>query len=257
MNCQEYIDLFSITKTREAIQGKSLIYYSGNAWSRSARLVQGREEDLAILYADTVGRAAELAGASCIIHPSDDPELSHILGAYGVSVREGEENGEVALAMSQWQGGNTVSSVQRFRLPAGRDAAWVGDTYLTWLPQLLFPFVQVQRKETGVFHFKAMKIPLPLLILQHDTEESRPGCQVYRITGGLLVNQKKTTAHKGWLEFREIAGRGEVITALHNFVPRLPWLLYRLTQARIHLWVMDRFGRYLHGHISNKKNLDD
>ncbi|BAU29482.1 hypothetical protein DFP93_12352 [Aneurinibacillus soli] len=249
MNCKKYIDLFSIAETREVIQGKSSIYYSGGVSSRSARLVQGSVEDRAVLYADTVGRAAALTGASCITHPGIRPELPRILEAYGVSVREGEEGeGEVTLEPSQWQDGNTVSSIQRFRLPPNRDAAWVGDVYMNWLPKELAPFVQVQAKEAGVFHFRAMYIPLSLLILQYDAEESMLGCHVYRITGGLLANQKETNARMGRLEFREIVGTGEIITALHNFVPRLPWPLYRLTQALIHLWVMDRFGRYLNTH---------
>ncbi len=42
--------------------------------------------------------------------------------------------------------------------------------------------------------------------------------------------------------------RAEVLTllaAIHGFVPALPWLVYRLTQAPVHAFVMHCFGRYL------------
>ena len=32
---------------------------------------------------------------------------------------------------------------------------------------------------------------------------------------------------------------------IHDFVPRLPWWLYRISQAIVHRWVMARFGRHL------------
>ena len=39
---------------------------------------------------------------------------------------------------------------------------------------------------------------------------------------------------------------GELVTALvSGFVPRLPWLVYKSTQAVVHLWVMKAFGRHL------------
>ena len=49
----------------------------------------------------------------------------------------------------------------------------------------------------------------------------------------------------GQLEFRSVLGGRHVLAALHHYRPRLPWRLYRLTQARVHLWVMRAFGRHL------------
>jgi hypothetical protein len=36
-----------------------------------------------------------------------------------------------------------------------------------------------------------------------------------------------------------------IISAIHEFAPRLPWFIYVNTQARLHLWVMSRFQKYL------------
>ena len=36
-----------------------------------------------------------------------------------------------------------------------------------------------------------------------------------------------------------------LLVALQQYRPRLPWYLYLLTQARVHLWVMRSFARHL------------
>ena len=40
-------------------------------------------------------------------------------------------------------------------------------------------------------------------------------------------------------------GDGIVLAAVHDFVPRLPWLVYKYTQALVHLLIMRAFGRHL------------
>lgn len=65
--------------------------------------------------------------------------------------------------------------------------------------------------------------------------------QLFYISGGWLVGR----SDYGWLEFREVLGGKYIITAIHEFVPKIPWYLYVTTQARLHLWVMNRYGRYL------------
>ena len=36
-----------------------------------------------------------------------------------------------------------------------------------------------------------------------------------------------------------------VLAAIHDFVPRLPWYVYKYTQAQVHLFVMRGFARHL------------
>jgi hypothetical protein len=43
---------------------------------------------------------------------------------------------------------------------------------------------------------------------------------------------------------RGLDGR-TMLTAIHDFAPRLPWLLYVLTQAKFHAWVMAAFRRHI------------
>jgi hypothetical protein len=64
---------------------------------------------------------------------------------------------------------------------------------------------------------------------------------LFYVRGGLLA--QKTV--RGRLEFRETLGGKAVIAAIHEFKPRMPWFLYRWTQALFHIWVMRQFGLYL------------
>ena len=45
-------------------------------------------------------------------------------------------------------------------------------------------------------------------------------------------------SRRGRLEFRQVLEGSTLLAAIHDFAPRLPWLLYRLTQAVAHLFVM-------------------
>jgi hypothetical protein len=63
------------------------------------------------------------------------------------------------------------------------------------------------------------------------------------VTGGLLAGAAAGSRPR--LEFRSVLGGEFVIAAIHDFVPRLPWYIYKYTQALVHLWVMRGFGRHL------------
>ena len=80
-----------------------------------------------------------------------------------------------------------------------------------------------------------------LLELKLIEDRSTPNRQLFYITGGVLTKRKDL----GWLEFRSILKNEYIITAIHEYVPKLPWLIYKLTQAKMHLYVMKRFEREL------------
>lgn len=134
-----------------------------------------------------------------------------------------------------------VRSVQRLPLPAGRDARWVLEEYLRWLPDFLHPLLRCTLHEDGRVQFCLRFLPTPLLELrQRVGEEHR---QVLDIVGGLLANVRQS--QEGRLEFREVFEGKFVIAAIHEFCPSLPWYLYNLTQAQAHLLVMKSFSRHL------------
>ena len=72
-------------------------------------------------------------------------------------------------------------------------------------------------------------------------ERSAADREVLLVTEGLLARESE----RGRLEFRYVLGDTTLIAALHDFVPRLPWWVYRLTQGTLHRWVMKSFARHL------------
>jgi uncharacterized protein YbjT (DUF2867 family) len=133
-----------------------------------------------------------------------------------------------------------VRSVQRLVLPPGRDARWVADEYMRWLPGGARP-LRVEIDGAERCHFYLRGIGRPLLILSSAKERSSSDRQLFYVTGGLLAGPSA----RGRLEFRETPDGKSVISAVHEFTPSLPWPIYRYTQALVHLWVMHAFGRHL------------
>jgi len=132
-----------------------------------------------------------------------------------------------------------VLSVQRMTLPAGRDAEWAADEYIRWLPRATGWFLPIRIAErNGVLSFKLFKRGPSLLRIARKTGANRP---VFRVLDGLLARESP----RGRLEFRTVLEGDTLIVAVHQFVPRLPWWIYRATQALGHAWIMARFRRHL------------
>lgn len=134
---------------------------------------------------------------------------------------------------------STVRSVQRLPLPHGRHATWVAEEYARWLPDFLAPLMRVKVKDRMTcFYVKGIARPLLELELAEISAEDR---QVFWIRGGLLAHPNP----KGRLEFREVLGGHATLAAIHDFRPKLPWYLYRYSQALAHLFVMHGFSEHL------------
>jgi len=142
-----------------------------------------------------------------------------------------------------------VCSVQRLPLRPGRDAAYVAAEYLRWLPQALSPLLRVEVLPDPAgerCRFLLAGLRAPLLELQRAPDRSAPDRQLFYVIGGLLAATVKAEgAPKPRLEFRLALGGAVVLAAVQDFVPRLPWLLYRMSQGPVHLLVMRAFGRHL------------
>jgi uncharacterized protein YbjT (DUF2867 family) len=134
-----------------------------------------------------------------------------------------------------------VRSIQRLKRTQNWTAEAIMQAYFNWLPTLFSQFIKAVR-EGGVVRFRLLGF-LDLLELTLSPERSSPSRSLLYVTGGLLV--RKPVHPKGRLEFREIHGGSEVLCCLQDFRPSLPWPIYVLTQARVHLFVLRRFQRYL------------
>ena len=133
---------------------------------------------------------------------------------------------------------NTVRSVQRISNPSLRDTSWIANQYPVWITKKFAGIINA--KFDGIFltfWFLNIKF-LELKLIKDRSDEKR---QLYYITGGVLVKR----VDYGWLEFRSISDNKFIIVAIHEFVPKLPWIIYKYTQAIAHLYVMKSFEKYL------------
>lgn len=137
----------------------------------------------------------------------------------------------------------TVRSVQRLPLPPGHTAHSLAQEYYRWLPRLVRPFLKSESTPDGKLRLSFLRRRWLLIEFTYADYRSSENRQLFYITGGWLARARDNP--KGRIEFREMLDRRCMLVAIHDFTPRLPWALYRHTQAIFHLWVMRRFGRYL------------
>ncbi|MEM1221718.1 MAG: NAD(P)H-binding protein [Verrucomicrobiota bacterium] len=136
-----------------------------------------------------------------------------------------------------------VRSVQRMSLPPGWDAEQTAEAYGNWLTQKFGGVINVLRDDSGVLRFNVFKNGPTLLELEptpYTLENKRR--RAFYISGGLL---SRKVDPPGRFEFRLFPENSCLIASIHGYAPVLPWFIYVITQARIHLRVMNAFGRHL------------
>lgn len=136
-----------------------------------------------------------------------------------------------------------VRSIQRLRLPAGKNAAWVADHYFSWLGRTLRPFLRTEPGPGGSWVVRSGPGRVTLLSLTFQPDHSSPDRCLYFITGGMLAEYLGGQTAR--LEFRDLLGARFTIAAIHDFNPSLPWFFYRFTQAIVHAMVMKGFQRHM------------
>ncbi len=138
----------------------------------------------------------------------------------------------------------SVRSIQRLALPEGRSAAWVAEQYVDYLPKI-FPLLIRVVRDGSMIYLKMRGLPINLLILDYSRDRSSPDRQLFYVRGGLLSAKSAKPSMRPRLELRETLGGTVCLAAVHDFTPRLPWLVYRCTQAVIHAWFMARLSHYI------------
>ncbi|SIS40089.1 NAD(P)H-binding protein [Salimicrobium flavidum] len=136
-----------------------------------------------------------------------------------------------------------VRSVQRVTLPQGETADSTALYYVEWLESLLNPWVRTTVDENYRCRIGISFSSKPLLELSYSKDRSTTDRALYYITGGLLTDSKKNT--RGRLEFRKIPHKDELIVAIHEYMPSLPWFAYKYSQAFTHLLIMRLFSKHL------------
>ncbi len=130
--------------------------------------------------------------------------------------------------------------MQRLPLPRDRNAQWVTDEYLDWLPKFLSPLIKVKLSGDKI-SFSLFIHRAVMLELTTNSERSSADRQLLYITGGILAAKD----NRGRLELRVVLKQQFILAAIHDFKPSLPWFVYQYTQAILHLIVMRAFARHL------------
>lgn len=138
---------------------------------------------------------------------------------------------------------HNVRSVQRLLLPEGKNAIWIALYYVKWLSRFLKVMIKVEIDKNNNCKFFTFVWREPMLELTFSEERSTSNRALFYITGGKLAMTNGT--QRGRLEFRIIPGTNECLAAIHEYKPSLPWFIYQFTQAKLHLWVMNRFKKHL------------
>lgn len=138
---------------------------------------------------------------------------------------------------------STVCSIQRLPPMPDVDAQFISNAYMAWLPKFFRAVIRVGRVDGAPnrIAFSLVLVKPPLLVLELIDQGTDRARDKFHIVGGVLSRTTTT----GWLEFRQIADRRFTLASIHGFVPALPWILYIMSQAPVHAWVMHAFGRYL------------
>lgn len=254
-------DFFSYADVEKALFGADYAIYFIHSIPSSAKLTQGSFEDMDAILAELFARAAQRAGIKKIVYvismlPPDMKEadlsrhlrsrleVERILGAYGTPVTP-LQTGLIAGMSDSFpikSQKSDVRSVQRICLPEGKDADWCLHYYVQWLSRITRPLIRI--KTSGqINRIYLLTIKKPILELTYEKERSSSSRAYYRISGGIFVNSK--VAHNGRLEFLQLPNSQECIVAIHDYLPSLPWFIYKYSQAKIHLWVMKAFDLHM------------
>lgn len=256
-------DLTSIPETEVALAGAETVVLLAQARRSPARLTRAALEDLDRLIADSVARAAQRCGVKRLVlfscgesdvrlplleksqvpvsvlrggGPDPLPALGELVDAPPGTVREGPAwTGEAPKDSGPRL---RVCSVQRYQRPRGFSGEDLAREYFRWLPSASLG-TRVD-EAGGVFTIHAFGARS--LVLRPLAGRSEGASCVLQVADGALVHRAKGP---GRLEFRVLLDGATAMTALTGYEPRLPWLLYRFSQALMHERVMRRFGQHL------------
>ncbi len=149
---------------------------------------------------------------------------------------------------ASFQNHPTVRSIQRFSGFGEEQLKQLGsiaERYFNWLPGFLLGIIRVQKsqdQDSSQISFVVIGTQICLLkLMRASTGGVIPHSERFLIVGGIL----QRAGSGGYLEFRVLLQERCILSIVQDFVPRLPWPIYRWTQAVLHLWVMRRFGRSL------------
>lgn len=131
-----------------------------------------------------------------------------------------------------------VRAITRFEIPDGYSIKDVTTEYARFINNITLHLVKGTINE----HEFNMNVPFInkfILKMKKDEHDSSEEMAVYRIVGGDLAHADN--GGNARFEFRRLRNTNEGIIALQEYEPTLPWVVYKLTQAKVHKTVMNIF----------------
>lgn len=144
---------------------------------------------------------------------------------------------------SPLDGRRMVRSVQRLPDVPNQSMSWIAKEYGSWLRRFFRPLLMIDETGEDELRIVLAGLSVCLLVLKRSPESSRADRETFEVTGGALAHPRPLG--RGRLEFRKISGASGILAALHEFTPRLPWFIYRVSQAPLHRAVMKFFGQHI------------
>lgn len=203
------------------------------------RLITGAPKDLVYPLVDSL--KTHMIPLSPRPSELDFIEPMHFDEALERSLRERKSNESPAAYSYQGvDNDSSVRSVQRVTTLFRSDVHKVSQVYFQWLDKFLRPIIFVENKN-NTHSINLAYFNKPLLVLELANNRSHEDRDLYYIRSGILVGHNT----RARLEFRNIYQGLYKIIAIHDYHPKLPWFVYKYTQALFHLLVMASFGKFL------------
>lgn len=257
-------DLTTTPDAELALTGAQTVVHLAHVTSVPARLPRAAAEDLDLLLADSVARAAKRVGARHLVHfaSGDDDARVPLLERAGVPLtvvrHPGDDAAETLARVVAHGPGATLPtggrwarrdegarapwlptcSIQRYRRPEGWSALDLTRAYFRWLPSDV-PLLKTTERD-GV-HTLALG-GVAVLMLRLVPARCSDDCAWLAVSGGLLNGAPEQEAR---MEFRVLLDGATAMATLVGYQPSLPFGVYRFTQAFMHERVMRRFGAWL------------
>ncbi|MEJ7541533.1 hypothetical protein WL556_06265 [Staphylococcus intermedius] len=242
------IDLFDLSNVMTALEDIALVVVIGNPLFSNTRLTQSHAVQLQRLMYDNLGYAMKQANIEqCIVWQSQlQPALKQTMAAFQIGVvhhpLKTTKWFPQRRVLYQWsEERHTVRSIQALDIPQNVSMEAVTAMYGRFLKTLNGRLVN-GIYDGQQFTIVLMPFKIPLIQMHHHPNSDLSQRVILNITGGWLAQQSGRTAR---MEFRRLEGDTTTcLISLHDFVPRLPWGVYRMTQAPMHRLVSYLFRRY-------------
>ena len=228
------LDFYQLDDMRKAVAGMDIVIFHEDPIMRFARLNQGRFDTFLQLIADNLGRAAEDSTVKQIVYVSEEivhEEVKDILTAYKTPVvRTDTKLLRYGKSLKYKNPSNrTMRSAQRAQIPEGWTLENVAKYYFKWLDTIVFGIVEIESYDDTV-EITFPTLDKAMLIMERDRENEEERMILLKVVDGSLLEK----GAEATFEFRGLPDNKSFIMMLHDFKSRLPWQVYKITQAPIH-----------------------